>query len=61
MHLNHLYEIWECEWDEMTKTDNEIKEMIKIENDIRPDFGFRPDEAELMLPFFITTSKMMKK
>ena len=54
MNLNHLYEIWECEWDQLTKTDSELMEMIKNENDIRPDlkprdalFGGRTNAAVL--------------
>ena len=36
-YLSNLIEIWECEWDQMVKESDELKQFIKNEDDIRPD------------------------
>ena len=36
-YLSNLTEIWECEWDQMVKESDELKQFIKNEDDIRPD------------------------
>ena len=54
LHVKNLIEIWECDWDKLVKNNNELKEFIKNEDDIRPDlkprdalFGGRTNAATL--------------
>ena len=51
-YLSNLIEIWECEWDQMVKESDELKQFIKNEDDIRLDlkprdalFGGRTNSA----------------
>jgi hypothetical protein len=53
-HLFNLVELWECDWDEMVKTNRDLKEFIENEDEIRPDlkprdalFGGRTNAATL--------------
>jgi hypothetical protein len=41
LYVSDLIEIWECEWDAWVKSNDNLKQFIKNEKDIRPDFNPR--------------------
>jgi hypothetical protein len=41
LYVSDLIEIWECEWDAWVKSNENLKQFIKTEKDIRPDLNPR--------------------